>query len=168
MIRSGRLAQQAGIERFVEGKTDAAGRFEFTRIPKDLEVELVWWGAGIAPGWSDHLEQFEEKDRTSIEIELPAPAIIKATIDLKAFPEISRISLRSRDSGSEERHVLLKPGQKSFEIADLAPGAYTVLVMGPNERIGGRFPDAFTSKPLTQIAVTLAAGETRELEIGSP
>ncbi|HTI50739.1 MAG TPA: carboxypeptidase-like regulatory domain-containing protein, partial [Planctomycetaceae bacterium] len=168
MIRSGRLAQQAGIVRFVEGKTDAAGRFEFTRIPKDLEVELVWWGAGIAPGRSDHLELFEEKDRTAIEIELPAPAIIKATIDRKAFPEISQISLHSRDTGNEERQVLLKPGQKSFEIADLAPGTYTVLVMGPNERIRGQFPGAFTSKPLAQIAITLAAGETKELDFASP
>ena len=57
MIRSGQISQQSGILRFVEGKTNAEGRFEFQKVPKEAEVELVWWGAGIAFRLDlDHLE----------------------------------------------------------------------------------------------------------------
>ena len=52
MIRNGQIKQMAQIARFVEGKADKEGRFEFPHVPPDAEVELAWWGEKIASGRS--------------------------------------------------------------------------------------------------------------------
>src|SRR5579863_835397 len=163
MIRSGQLAQQSEVVRFLEGKTNAAGRFEFPRIPKDAEVELLWWGPGIASGLSNHLETLDDKDRGTIEIDLPAPATIKVTIDRDALPAIGQVNILSQNAANEHRQLVPKPGQKSFEVADLAPGGYIVQVMGPYEPVPGS-PGQLTSKILAQATVTVGAGETGEVE----
>ena len=157
------LAQQSGVVRFLEGKTNAAGRFEFPRIPKDAEVELVWWGSGIASGRSNHLETLDDKERAAIEIDLPAPATIKVTIDRDALPAIGQINILNQNAANEHQQLVPKPDQKSFEVAYLAPGTYIVQVMGPYESVPGS-PGQLTSKILAQATVTVGAGETGEVE----
>ncbi len=161
MIRSGQLAQQSAAVRFLEGKTDAEGRFEFHGIPNDCEVELAWWGKAIVSGRIDHLERFSR--RTAIDIDLPAPGRIKATVDRERFPMVGTIQIRSDNGANESRQLTLKPEQGTFEVGDLAAGSYTVYVMSPSERVPGR-PGAMTSKPLAHQTVAVEAGETVDIE----
>jgi hypothetical protein len=162
MVRSGQIAQMSGILRFLEGKTNREGRFEFPRVPNDAEVELLWWGAGIVSGRADHLELRDGKERAAIEIEVPAPGKIKATIDREAFPNAGQISVHSQNGTNEGRNLPLKPDQKDFEIGDLGPGTYTVQVMSVTEPVPGR-PGAFTSKALAYATVVIEPGKTEEV-----
>ncbi len=166
MIRSGQISRQSEILRFLEGKTNVEGRFEFPRVPKDAEVELIWWGAGIVSGRTDHLELLDETGRAAIEIELPAPGKIKATIDREAFPKVGQITVHSQDGTNEGRDLPLKPDQKDFEIGDLGPGKYTVQVMSVSEPVPGR-PGNLTSKVLAYATVVIEAGETVEVNFAS-
>jgi beta-lactamase regulating signal transducer with metallopeptidase domain len=160
MIQDGQLAQQSNVTRFLEAVTDAQGRFEFTRIPRGDEVELAWWGKGIAHGRSDYLERLEEK--ALIEIIISTPARIIVTIDRKSFTGAGRIQVihASDFSGTIDRE--LKPGQTEFAFDDLAPGEYQVNLTSPFERVPG-IPSGLTLRILASVQVTVAPSETKRV-----
>jgi RNA polymerase sigma factor (sigma-70 family) len=159
MIRCGQLAQQSEVTRFLEAATDAQGRFAFTGVPRGDEVELAWWGKGIAPGRSDHLERLDEK--ASIEVAVPAPARIIVTVDRKAFVGAGQIQVTG--DFIEEVDGGLKPGQTEIVLDDLAPDEYRVNLMGPDERVPGR-PDELAARTLGSMDVTVGPGETKRVE----
>ena len=103
MIRSGQIAQQPKVVRFLEAATDARGIFQFTGIPRDTEVELAFWGKGIAPGRADHLEQIAENKEGWFDITLPAPARIVGAIDRRAYSTPRRIQLSGLSASSTTR-----------------------------------------------------------------
>lgn len=160
MIRSGQLAQHANALRFVSSVTDAEGHFEFANVPRDAEVELAWWGEGIAPGREDHLERSGEEE--PIVIKLPAPASIAASFDRESFPDASRIALYGSNYGSAERS--LEPGQSESKFEGLAPGKYTVALTGPYERVPGT-DGAIQAKALASKTVTVEAGEEVRVDL---
>ncbi len=161
MIRNGQLAQQSNVTRFLEAATDAQGRFEFTRIPRGNEVELAWWGTGIAPGRVDYLDRMEEK--ASIEITVPNPARIVVTVDRKAFSGAGRIQVNSLESLFDDADRELKPGQTEFAFDDLAPGQYRVSLTSPFERVPGT-SNGLTMRTLASLNVTVDPGETKRVE----
>ena len=161
MIRTGQLADQSQVSRFLKSVTDAQGRFEFTRIPKGHEVELAWWGKGIAAGRSDHLERQEEQ--APIEIKLPARARIIVTIDRKAFTDAGQIQVTGSDEFFADFGGELKPGQTEIVVDDLGPDDYHLTLVSPYERVPGK-PEEVTSRPLASIDVHVGPGETKRVE----
>jgi hypothetical protein len=161
MIRNGQLAQQSEVTRFLKSVTDAEGRFEFAQVPKGDEVEIAWWGKGIVPGRSDHLERLDEK--APIEIRLRAAARIIVTIDRGAFADAGQIQLAGSDDFSDGFDGELKPGQTELVVDDLAPGDYRMMLMGSPERIAGD-PEAFTTRRLASMNVHVGPGETKRVE----
>ncbi len=159
MIRTGQLASESKVTRFLQAATDAQGRFEFTHVPSGDEVELAWWGKGIVSGRSDHLERME--DNASIEVTVPAPARIIVTIDRKAFAGAGQIQVMGDFIDDFDRE--LKPGQTEIVLDDLAPGEFRVNLMSPNERVPGR-PDELAAQTLASLEVTVGSGETRRVE----
>ena len=166
MIRTGQLADESKVTRFLKSVTDAQGRFEFTRVPKGDEVELAWWGKGIVAGRSDHLERLDEK--TPIEIKLPAGARIILTIDRKAFADAVRIEVVGTDDFEdfidEGFDGGLKPGQTELVVDDLAPGDYKMFLRGDFERIAGKPEELTTGTPLASMDVHVGPGETKRIE----
>jgi len=165
MIRNGQLARQASVLRFIETVSDRDGRFDFPRIPRKAETELVWWGKGVAPGRRDHLEQLSDVERGQIEISLEAPAKIEGQVDRKAFPEASAVLLWNPSTLDQPPTVNLKPDQEAFEFFDLAAGSYVVRLVHfkPAERGGAPFK-GMTAETLSTISVQLAPGEARSVE----
>jgi hypothetical protein len=169
MIENGQLARQANVTRFLKAVSDSEGRFEFTGVPRSDEAELVWWGRGVSPGRSDHLERLSEKESGSIDIATPMPARIVGTLDAAAFVGATRVRVATRKGtnrmgiGFPEAAQELKPGQTSFEIGDLAPGEYSVSLMGPNEP-SGPIPGGMISRPLATRRITLEAGESLHVD----
>ncbi len=161
MIRTGQLAQDSKVTLFLEVATDAQGHFEFARVPRGDEVELAWWGKGITPGRSDHLERLDEK--ASIEVTVPTPARIIVTIDRKAFADAGRIQVSGTEDLIEEFDRTLKPGRTDFVLDNLAPDAYRVNLMSAYERDPGK-PDALTARTLSSLDVTVGPGETKRVE----
>ena len=162
MIRTGQLAQQAQILRFLEGATDIGGRFEFTGVPRNAEVELVWWGGDISSGRADHLELLEEE---AIEITLLAAARITGKLDRKKFPEIGRVDVAPDDQALESIGLELKPDQQEFEIGNLAPGKYTVSIMSPFVRIPGSNDGEMTNRRLASTTIILEEGTIKQVDL---
>jgi protocatechuate 3,4-dioxygenase beta subunit len=159
MIQTGQLSRDAKAARFLEATTDAQGRFAFTSIPKDAEVELAWWGKAITPGRADHLEILDDKARDAIDITLPVPAKIVGTIDRSAFPRAGRIEVHSAGGAVDFPGVELKAGQTDYELGNLTPGDYQVTLMSAFERAPGG-GGGLTSRTLGSGKVTVEAGET--------
>ena len=161
MIRDGQLARQANVVRFLASSTDARGRFEFTGIPSGIEVELAWWGKGIAPGRADHLERTAQ-DRQGwfwVDMTLPAPARIVGAIDRTAYPAAGRVEVSASGRFFDSTDVSLKPDQVDVAFEDLAPGEYTVFLTTSFERRPND-PAGLTSRTLATAKVKVAAGET--------
>jgi hypothetical protein len=163
MIRNGQLAQQPNVARFLESSTDARGLFEFTGIPKGTEVELAWWGRGVAPGRADHMERHAENQEGWFDITLPAPARITGIIDRKTYTTAGRIQLTSPNGLCDYTDLELKPNQADFAFEDLAPGNYTVHLMTAFERVPDR-PGSLTNRTLTTAAVRVDPGETARVK----
>ena len=161
MIRTGQLAQQSEVTRFLKSVTDAQGRFEFTRVPKGDEVELAWWGKGIASGRSDHLERLDEK--APIEIKVPAGARIIVTIDRKAFADARAVELGGPDESIDDFDGELKPGQTEVVIDDLPPDNYQVMLDAPFQRTPGKSEEV-TTRTLASMDVHVDPGETKRVE----
>jgi beta-lactamase regulating signal transducer with metallopeptidase domain len=146
MIHSGQLASQAEIVRFLETTTDSKGFFVFTDIPRGPEVELAWWGKGIANGRYEHFERVEDRQGW-IDIKLAAPARITGTVDRKAYPKAARLQLVSMNGLLDYSDIELKADQTEFAYDDLPPGQFTVTLGTAFEEVPGR-PGALTNKNL--------------------
>ena len=157
MITSGQLAQQGRVSRFLEAATDADGRFLFERVRDGQEIELAWWGKGVAPGRADHLEAVERKDDELLEVLADTPARLVGTIDRKLHPQAGRIRVNSASGTIHYDEVELKPGWSDYEFADLAPGTYTVTLSTAFEPIPGT-DGGLTSRPLASAKVTIESG----------
>jgi len=165
MIQTGQLAQQPSVLRFLEAASDKEGRFEFPGIPKDAEVELVWWGKGIAPGRADHLEALREEERTRIQLDLPPPALVKGEIDRKKFPKVGSLWICEKDDPGAGEHIDLRDDQKTFEVGGLAPGTYRIQLMAPYERAASS-TGGLTSRPLAHTEFTVKVGESAVVNFG--
>ncbi len=162
MIHTGQMADQPEIVRFLEATTDAKGFFEFTDIPRGPEVELAWWGKGIANGRYEHFDRVEDRQGW-VDIKLPAPARITGTIDRQSHPKAARVQLVSTNGLLDYSDIELKPDQTEFAYDDLPPGQYTVTLGTALEEIAGR-PGALTNKVLASINVVVAEGQHGKVE----
>lgn len=148
MIESGQIEQAADVLQYQKQVTGPDGSFAFPRVPKNAEIELVYWGQGIADARVDHLEQRSEKDRANLVITAAAPVRITGTLDLKAFPDASDIQLSGR--GRYYRGVR-SDDKKTFTFSDVAAGSYELQVYGRQEPVevpGGFRVTVVARKPL--------------------
>ena len=158
MIKTGQLAQQPNVVRFFGSFTDAKGLFQFSSVPKGIEVELAWWGKGIAPGRADHLERVAVDRDGWLDISLPAPARIVGIVDRKSFTTAGRIQVSPGGGFIDNTDVELKPDQAEFAIDDLAPGEYTVSLTTSFERLPNT-PGGLTTRTLATKKLTVSAGK---------
>jgi beta-lactamase regulating signal transducer with metallopeptidase domain len=163
LIQTGQLARNPHVTRLLAATTDRAGRFQFAGIPRSSEVKLAWWGPGIPPGRSEHLERTAEAAAGSIDITLPTPARIVGSVKRTAYPGAIRISAQRTDDPLVEAEQALEAGQTEFAIGGLAPGEYWVSVMSPYERVAGE-SEAMTSRTLASVKVTVGPGDSRRVE----
>ncbi|HVC97233.1 MAG TPA: hypothetical protein VND64_26370 [Pirellulales bacterium] len=178
-IRIGRLASYANVLRFGSATTDQEGRFEFVRVPRRAAVDLAWWRQGVAPARRLKLEVLSDAERGALEIRVDAAARIVGPIDRTAFPGARRVAVTSDDRTREGASEDFDDDQETFDLTDLAPGAYRVQLLGPLEEafavrpsrgipgFGGKLlANQRLPKKLAETTVTLAAGEVRRVEFG--
>lgn len=156
MITSGQAAQAAQVLRFLEATTDKAGVFTFPSLPKDMEVEIVWWGTGVVPGRSEHLEAMDRKPTDIFEIRTPPSCTIIGTLNRKAYPSAGRLRLDDDQGAIEGVDIELKADQEEFTFPDLPPGTYRITLSTPFERVPGG-GGSLTNRVLATKTVRVAA-----------
>jgi beta-lactamase regulating signal transducer with metallopeptidase domain/protocatechuate 3,4-dioxygenase beta subunit len=162
MIESGQIDQMPNIIQWQRKTTAADGSFEFQRVPRDIDTEIVYWGKGVPPGRMDHLEKLTDKERGRLEIKAAAPGRVAGTIDRKVFPELQSIQL----SGvSQFFQATLAADGKSFSVDDLVAGRYEVQVY-ESQRIEGR-PGAFQTRVIARKTITVEAGKEEKVSLGA-
>jgi beta-lactamase regulating signal transducer with metallopeptidase domain/protocatechuate 3,4-dioxygenase beta subunit len=163
MIETGQIDQMPNVILWQKKTTAADGSFEFARVPKDIEAELVYWGKGVPPGRVDHLEKLTEKERGQLAIKAAAPARLTGAIDRKVFAEFSSIQL---SGGSRFFQATVAGDGKSFTFDDLPAGRYEVQVYGPSERVEGS-PGAFSTRVIGHKTITVEAGKEEKINLGA-
>ena len=158
MIKTGQLAQQPNVTRFLESSTDTKGLFQFSGIPKGTKVELAWWGKDIAPGRADHLERVAADREGWFDISLPVPARIVGTVDRKSYSTAGRVQISPAGGIVDSTDVELKPDQADFAFDDLAPGEYTVSLTTSFERVP-EISGGLTTRTLATKKVTVERGK---------
>jgi RNA polymerase sigma factor (sigma-70 family) len=162
MIETGQIEQAPNVLQVQRLTTGADGSFLFQRVPTDAEIELVYWGKGIPSARVDHLEKSSPKELGKLEVKTLAPARITGTIDRQVFPEVGRIDLTQSTRYLETK---ISPDGKSFEINDLPPGQYDLLIFGPPIRTPGQ-PGSFTSHVIGRRQVILKEGQVETADLG--
>ncbi len=166
LIRLGQLEvlEQANLLRYIKAVTDKDGGFTFADIPRQAEVELVWWGDGVMSGRADHLDQrLADAQGKPIEIVLPRAARVSVRINRQAFPNVRFVSVRAADGSNDFGHqpAELKPDRDMIEIGGLAPGKYVVALTGSREPVSeGRR----SIRPIASQNITLEEGQTGQVE----
>lgn len=160
MIETGQIEQVAEVVQYQKLTTGADGGFVFSRVPKNTEIELVYWGTGIPDARVDHLEQRPDKERANLVLTAEAPAQVRGTLDVNAFPEASEIQL----SGNGRYYrATLAADKKTFTIKDVAPGSYEVQVYGKPRRIDDS--GGFTTTVVCRRPIVLQAGQNSQVDL---
>jgi beta-lactamase regulating signal transducer with metallopeptidase domain/protocatechuate 3,4-dioxygenase beta subunit len=162
MIESGQVEQIAGVLQMQRLTTGPDGAFVFKAVPADAEIELVYWGKGIAPNRVDHLEALSARERESMEIKAIAPARIFGAIDPKVFPAFNSIQLSGQIRFFQAK---ISADRKTFVIEDVLPGDFEVQVYGPAVR-SRTVPDAFETPVIGRRSVTLQEGSEVRVDLG--
>ncbi len=164
MIRSGNLGSMADVTQFLTATSGPDGRFQFSEVRPGAFIEIAYWGDGVSQGRLDNLEKLSDAERRDLTITVTTPGTVRGTIDRDFLPELSSIEL-SGPLGSEDQtfyHDWIKPHEDSYEIRNVPPGSYGLLVRGQTIRTGRNSSDDST---IQQHAVEVRSGETTRFDI---
>lgn len=165
MIKSGQTKDTDVVSQFLSATTDAEGRFEFSQVRPGKDIELLWWGPGISQARLAGIESLKPEQRAKLSIQIVPPGIVRGVIDPTTFPEVSDVSLMSktRDSRGESYGGRPPTADGSYEIRDVPPGTYELLIFGPFTR---EKDNSLSTGVIKRIPVTVESGKTVTLDIG--
>lgn len=160
---TGGAARNPGVRQFLTAVTDAEGRFVFERVQPGEDIEIVYWGDGVARDRFAGIEKLSAAERTEIVIPTVAGGVVRGTIDSKEYPEVSDILLSGSMSFLRGGY---KPGDKTFEIRNVPAGSYELQVYGPREPDASN-PEYNNSEVIKRVRVHVSSGETVEMTVDS-
>lgn len=158
---AGGVAKSDQVRQFLSGVTDAEGRFEFEQVEPGEDLEIAYWGAGVARDRVAKLEQLDEDERADITIKAVAGGVVRGTIDRERYPEVSNVIL-SAPSGFFRDD--LTPEPHKFEFRDIPAGDYELQVYSPMWRDDSSL-GSLSSNVLKRVPLTVRSGETHELTV---
>lgn len=164
LIRSGRvrIAPSDSVLQHLGAITDADGRFKFDQVRPSGEIELVYWGEGVAPGRRRRLERLSREELSDLTITSETPGVVRGAIDVEAYPGISQITL-SGSFGSHDAEV--SEGEDFYEVRDVPEGRYQLQVYGPLQRRES-WEGRFGSDLIKRIPVEVKSGEIVTIDLG--
>lgn len=137
MVQNGQLKSNAQVVQFLSATTNAEGRFEFKDVNSSPDIELAYWGGGVAQGRLPGLEHLDKQKQTTIVIKRQATGSLQGKVNRQRFKTISRIMLHGEETFY---YATISPEGKSYEIKDVSPGNYQIQIYGADQErvIGGR------------------------------
>jgi Carboxypeptidase regulatory-like domain len=162
MLKSGQLAIQNYVLSIESARTGADGSFAFESVPGD-DVEIAYWGERVPEARVTDVGQLPAEQRERLELRIPKPGSLKGRLNREAFPAVAHLQIGSLADPSFGIEVPVRAGQDRYEVPDLPPGGYELLVAGA----ALRNPDGTFHFPfMARAEVEVAAGESRELDLG--
>ncbi|QDV51181.1 carboxypeptidase regulatory-like domain-containing protein [Gimesia fumaroli] len=162
MVQNGQLKSNAQVSQFLSATTNAEGRFEFKDVNSSPDIELAYWGGGVAQGRLPGLERFDKKQRANIVLKTQATGSLRGQVNRQRFKGISRIMLRGE--GTYYNATISADG-KTYEIKDVSPGNYQIQIYGAelDRVIGGR--NYRNSDVVFRQPVKISAGEQQTADL---
>ncbi|TWT99685.1 Regulatory protein BlaR1 [Botrimarina colliarenosi] len=160
---AGGAAKNASVRQFLTAVTDAEGRFAFERVQPGEDIEIAYWGEGVARDRFAGIEKLSATERADIVIPTIAGGIVRGTIDAQEYPDVNDVILsgsRNFVSGAFE------PGDNTFEIRNVPAGSYELQIYGPREPDAAN-PEYNESEVIKRVRVHVASGETVEITVNS-
>ena len=153
------------VTRFLPGVTDGQGRWAFGLVPKDGEVELAWWGPGVAPGRRKHLEKLDPTGKANVEARVFPPSAIVVTFDRRKYPTAAQVFIVNQDRDANDFQNRPTPtGDSGFDLKNIAAGTYRVSLRTSAPFNPKWSPEALRRETLATKEVTVAPGETARVE----
>jgi hypothetical protein len=163
-IKDNRLAASTDCDQFLQAVSDSEGRFEFKNVLPGKRWHLAYWGARVPEGQKRGSALTRAGGAETVTVTLPKLARIVVTIDRAKYAEATQLNTSLKGTWSDSGQLAIDAGQTKIEIGDLAPGTYTVTVLGkpaPVKSPGGTY---YTSPTLANRTVLLKAGETQSVQ----
>lgn len=169
LIKSGHLERLSYCDQFLKGVTTADGRFEFTNLLAGKHLQLAYWGDNVPHGKSLNFTITAAGKGEDVTIQLPQPAMIRATINRDGVAGASLVYLSaSSATGGYSTELTLADDQTTFEFKDLLPGSYTLGVTTERMRVPVNGRTTYQSKILARRQLKLAPGELVDVDFSPP
>ncbi len=168
LIESGQLGQESYVDQFLTGVTDADGKCAFTKIHPGKYIQLAYWGKGVPKQRSLAFDETRSGKSDNVVIDIPAPAIVRGSVDRSQFPEAGSIRISDPSEGFLDFEVKLKDDQSIFELRDLPSGNFTISVASkpvPYIENGSQYA-RITS--LVSAQIVLEPGEITKVDFVTP
>lgn len=161
MLRTGQVKNQDGVLQFLETASDNDGRFAFTGVKLGSDIELVYWGEGIAQDRKAGLEMLNPAARGELSISAVAAGVVRGKIDA-AIGKISNVLLSGNSDFFRAENLL---ADASYEVKNVPPGTYELQVYGPEIRKADGSGHVETHV-IKRIPVQVKSGQTQVIDIG--
>jgi len=162
MVRNGHLGRVDGVSQFLSTTSDEKGNFHFDQVGTGKDMELAYWGEGVAEGRQEHLERLSEEQRKKLRVVVTAPGIVRGKINRTTLAEVSMIAVSGRNRIYQDS---LASTAASYEIRNVPPGHYHLQVYGkriPTDLGGG----SFTHRVIQVQEIDVIAGQTLSIDLG--
>jgi hypothetical protein len=168
-VQSGLASSLPDVLEFLSGTSGPDGAFQFEHVRSGPDVEIAYWGNGIAQGRVTDLQKLSDAERRDVTITAATPGIVRGTIDRQALPDVTGVQLGgpARLVGPNESVCSLMfwddvTGQDRYEYRDVPPGSYGLAVYGQGRRTG---PKSSTAVLIQQLDVEVRSGETTDVDV---
>jgi beta-lactamase regulating signal transducer with metallopeptidase domain len=162
MLKSGQLRIQDYIRSIEEGRTAADGMFDFPSVPGP-DVDLAYWGDGVAQALLQDIALQPADKREHMEIHVPMPATISGRINRQVYPIVTELTLVSAADPQFEMLVRVNDGQDHYAFNDVPLGSYNLLIFG---KAIGNEDGTFYFPQIGKDQAAVKEGELRQLDLG--
>ncbi len=156
-IVSGALGRAPYVAQFLSAVTDAQGRFTFRDVLPGMYLELAYWGPNAPRSRSLAFAKTKPGMGQTVTIDVPEPANISGSFDVRAFPDSGSITLTRKDDPFHTYQSELAAGQTEFRFENVPPGGYWLSVMHKLERSKDQ-PEMFTLRPIAARSLLVEPG----------
>lgn len=167
-VLRGEVETNDHIIQHIRTSTDVDGRFAFSGVYSDLELELAYFGGNVAPKRVLNLEKLPAEEQGEMHLVAQLGAKLVITTDSTSFPPVRSVNLMStNDPRSYDPSLRLWRPQNdgSWQIEGIAPGEYKLTV---SKAIGKNKYGGTMQEPVYRETLNFTEGETKTLLLTQP
>jgi hypothetical protein len=163
MLKSGQLSYQESTRSIDAARSAGDGTFRFANI-RGGKMDLAYWGDGVPQTRVTNIEGMSADEREKLELKVPALATLSGRINRKVFEPIDHLTLRSAADWHDEIESGISKDQDRYEIKNLPPGSYKLLIAGQSIRDAGG--SSFYYPWIGRVLIDIDEGVNKTADLG--